>query len=142
MLKGLDPYLTPDLLYALAQMGHGDQIALVDRNYPAYANGSDVIEFPHASIADVLPAILQVFPVDAFPGDPVIHMLTDDGAPGPALANCQAIWNQAEARTVGVLGVGRYGDAGFYALAKEAFITIRTGETAPFACYLIPKGVL
>ena len=31
MLKGLDPLLSPDLLHVLAQMGHGDQIALVDR---------------------------------------------------------------------------------------------------------------
>ena len=35
MLKGLDPLLSPDLLHVLAQMGHGDQIALVDRNFPA-----------------------------------------------------------------------------------------------------------
>lgn len=37
MLKGLAPLLTPELLYALAQMGHGDEIAIVDRNYPAVA---------------------------------------------------------------------------------------------------------
>jgi L-fucose mutarotase len=31
MLKGLDPLLGEDLLYVLAAMGHGDQLALVDR---------------------------------------------------------------------------------------------------------------
>jgi RbsD / FucU transport protein family len=35
MLLGLDPLLTPDLLHALAAMGHGDRIVLVDANYPA-----------------------------------------------------------------------------------------------------------
>ena len=32
MLRGLDPLLTPDLLHALASMGHGDTIAVVDAN--------------------------------------------------------------------------------------------------------------
>ena len=37
MLIGLDPLLTPDLLHALASMGHGDEIAIVDANFPAAA---------------------------------------------------------------------------------------------------------
>lgn len=142
MLKGLDPCLTPDLLRALAQMGHGDMIALVDRNYPAYANGGDVVELPQASVAEVLKAVLAVFPIDAFPGNPVLHMLTDENEPGPALPVCQQVWNEAEGRQVRDKGINRHGSEGFYALAKRAFITIRTGETAPFACYLLPKGVL
>ena len=35
MLKGLDPLLSPDLLMTLRAMGHGDDIALVDANFPA-----------------------------------------------------------------------------------------------------------
>ena len=34
MLKGIHPLLTPDLLRALAAMGHGDTIAIVDANFP------------------------------------------------------------------------------------------------------------
>jgi L-fucose mutarotase len=34
MLLGLDPVLSPDLLHALAAMGHGDRLVLVDANYP------------------------------------------------------------------------------------------------------------
>jgi L-fucose mutarotase len=33
MLKGIPPLLTPDLLHALASMGHGDAIAIVDANF-------------------------------------------------------------------------------------------------------------
>ena len=142
MLKGLDPYLTPDLLCALAEMGHGDQIALVDRNFPAYANGTLAVNLPHSKIVDVLEAILGVFPVDAFAGDPIVHMLTDDGAEGAALADCRKTWNAAEGRVVDDLGVLRHGEDGFYARAKQAYITVMTGETVPYACYLIPKGVL
>ena len=35
MLKLVPPILTPELLYALAGMGHGDELALVDAHFPA-----------------------------------------------------------------------------------------------------------
>jgi hypothetical protein len=35
MLKTLHVLHTPDLLHVLASMGHGDEIALVDRNFLA-----------------------------------------------------------------------------------------------------------
>lgn len=35
MLKSIDPILTPDLLWLLASMGHGDDLAVVDANHPA-----------------------------------------------------------------------------------------------------------
>jgi len=142
MLKGLDPYLTPELLRALAEMGHADQLALVDRNFPAYATGLEVIDLPHATNVDVLRAVLQVFPVDAFPNDPVVHMLTDEGTDGPALAACREVWNEAEGRDVETQGVIRHGEDGFYARAKHAYVVVQTGETMPYACYLIPKGVV
>ena len=42
MLKGIHPLLNADVLQALRAMGHGDEIALVDANYPAQsdANGA------------------------------------------------------------------------------------------------------
>ena len=39
MLKNLDPILTPDLLQALRAMGHGDEIVIVDANYPRNPRG-------------------------------------------------------------------------------------------------------
>ena len=35
MLRNINPILSPELLYALRAMGHGDEIALVDANFPA-----------------------------------------------------------------------------------------------------------
>ena len=46
MLRGLDPLLTPDLLHALASMGHGDTIAVVDTNFPAAATARRLILLP------------------------------------------------------------------------------------------------
>jgi hypothetical protein len=35
MLKGIPSFLNADLLWALAAMGHGDELAIVDRNFSA-----------------------------------------------------------------------------------------------------------
>ena len=43
MLKHIDPLLNPDLLQVLRQMGHGDEIAIVDANFPAYSQGPRVV---------------------------------------------------------------------------------------------------
>jgi L-fucose mutarotase/ribose pyranase (RbsD/FucU family) len=50
MLLGLDPLLTPELLHALAAMGHGDRIVLVDSNYPA-TRGRRLIRQPRRGYA-------------------------------------------------------------------------------------------
>ena len=34
-LKGIPQIISPELLYALAQMGHGDEIVLADSNFPS-----------------------------------------------------------------------------------------------------------
>ena len=41
MLKSIDPLLGPDLLYVLQAMGHGDELTIVDANYPAQSAGPD-----------------------------------------------------------------------------------------------------
>ena len=42
MLKKINPIL-PEVLFVLREMGHGDQIALVDGNYPASAHANKLI---------------------------------------------------------------------------------------------------
>ena len=46
MLKNLDPLLSPDLLFVLAAMGHGDELAIVDANFPALSNARRLIRRP------------------------------------------------------------------------------------------------
>ena len=36
MLKNISSALSPDLLWCLASMGHGERLVLVDRNFPAH----------------------------------------------------------------------------------------------------------
>src|SRR5579872_4587328 len=66
MLKGIDPLLSPDLIYALRAMGHGDELTIVDANYPAGSSGPDVIRLDAVSATTALDAILSVLPLDDF----------------------------------------------------------------------------
>mgnify|MGYP000480564596 CR=1 FL=1 len=34
MLKGVNPLLNADVLYALCAMGHGDRVVIADANFP------------------------------------------------------------------------------------------------------------
>ena len=43
MLKGIDPVLGPELLAILRGMGHGDEIAVVDGNYPAETDAKRLV---------------------------------------------------------------------------------------------------
>ena len=41
MLKGIDPRLNADVLYALRAMGHGDTLVIADTNFPSDAIARD-----------------------------------------------------------------------------------------------------
>lgn len=64
MLIGIPSILGPDLLYTLCSMGHGDEIALVDGNYPAQEHGRRVVRADGVRLLPLLEAILKVMPLD------------------------------------------------------------------------------
>ena len=79
MLKTIDPLLTPELLFVLAAMGHGDEIAIVDANFPADSVAGStcygrVVSLPGASMPEVVDAILSVLPLDDYVAAPVRTM--------------------------------------------------------------------
>ena len=74
MLIGIDPLLGPDLLHALASMGHGDELAIVDANFPAATMGQRIVEVRGANSPALLNAILSLFPVDTFIVPAVVTM--------------------------------------------------------------------
>lgn len=139
MLKNIDPLLTADLLHALAAMGHGDSIALVDANYPATSHARRLITMPGTDIDGVLSAILSVLPHDAFVPTPA-QIMQVVGAPTaqPEVFGVftrlltQSGWPQAEA-------IERFA---FYAEAKEAFAIVHTGERRLYGNIILRKGVI
>jgi len=64
MLIGIPPLLGPELLATLRAMGHGDEIALVDGNYPAQEHERRLVRADGAGLLELLDAILQVLPLD------------------------------------------------------------------------------
>jgi L-fucose mutarotase len=53
------------LLHALRAMGHGDEIALVDGNYPAAEHARRLIRADGIHLMPLLRAILKILPVEA-----------------------------------------------------------------------------
>ncbi|MBE6483603.1 MAG: fucose-binding protein [Actinomycetaceae bacterium] len=141
MLKNIDPRLHPDLLYVLARMGHGDQLAVVDRNFPAESLGREVVRLDGLDIPSALEAVLTVFPIDTFIDQPVAVML-DVQAPdvrpnvqAKALAQIEAV----EQRPIGVEGLERFE---FYRRTKSCYAVLTTTEDRPYGCFILTKGVV
>ena len=66
MLIKIDPILSPELLFTLRTMGHGDKLVLADANFPASSLSKNVIRLDGVNIDNAARAILSVFPLDSF----------------------------------------------------------------------------
>jgi L-fucose mutarotase len=141
MLKGIDPLLHADLLHALRVMGHGDELAIVDANFPAASMARRVIRVDGVSATRALEAVLSVLPLDDFVDAPCARMeVVGDPAAVPEICEeFQAIVDRSEGRRVGLAKLERFA---FYARAREAFAVVQTGETRLYGNLLLKKGVV
>ncbi|MFV0452169.1 MAG: RbsD/FucU family protein [Propioniciclava sp.] len=141
MLKGIDPLIGPELLHTLAAMGHGDRIAVVDRNFPAMSTNTRVHRMDGSNATDAIAAILTLLPLDSFVDHPVACM-SIVGHPGEVNAvqtEVLQVASRATGRSLDLEGVERFA---FYAQTREAYAVVATGEDRPFGCFLLSKGVL
>ncbi len=141
MLKGIDPLLHPDLLHALRAMGHGDELAIVDANFPAASMGRRVNRLDGVSATRALEAVLSVLPLDDFVDAPCARMevVGDPEAVPEICREFQAIVDRVEQRAVALAPLERFA---FYARAREAFAVVQTGETRLYGNLLLKKGVV
>lgn len=140
MLKGIDPLLTPELLFGIARAGHGDVVAVVDRNFPAFSTGVPVVELPGVDVTAAVRAICALLPVDVdFQPAPVKHMLTGARVAGPAVEDVHAALVDAEGRDIEMEGLDRFA---FYDAAARAVLVVHTSDARPYACFLVTKGVI
>ena len=141
MLKGINPILRGELLKVLDEMGHGDQLLVVDRNYPSYAPGKPVIEVAIPSILEVAEAIFEVFPLDSFLKHPLEKMEVDQD---PTKSNPvqDALLKQARAVHQPDLEYGVVPRMEVYERAKSVFAVVRTLETAPYCVFFLHKGII
>lgn len=141
MLIDIDPKVTPDLLYRLAKMGHGDEIAVVDANYPAYAAGVEVIHLPGISVTETVALILGLIPLDDFVDHPIRAMLpTDSNATRPDVHNdLDKLLESLQIPTSRAAGIERFE---FYAAARTCSAIVATSDPAGYGCFTVKKGVL
>ena len=138
MLLGLDPVLSPDLLHALAAMGHGDRLVLVDANYPA-TRGRRLIQLPGIDMPRALQAVLSVFPIDTFIPEPcaVMQVVGEPDAVPPVQAEMNAVLARHGAKPAASLE--RHA---FYTAAETAYAIVQTGERRFYGDILLTKGVV
>jgi L-fucose mutarotase len=141
MLKGIDPLLSGDLLKILDDMGHGDQLLLVDRNYPAAASGKQVIRLGEVTILRAAEALLSVLPLDSFLMHPLERMEVDSD-PAKTTPTQDALLDLAAAATGRPLEYGVIPRLDFYSRASEAYAVVHTLDSAPYGCFILHKGVI
>ena len=146
MLKNLDPVLSADLLWVLAAMGHGDDLALVDANHPAETIASAttsgrLIRLPGLTMQRAARAILSVLPIDDFEPQPLRRMeVVGNAAEIPDVQSAvQAEIDIALGRPEPLAGLERFA---FYDQARRAFAVVQVGDPRPYGCFLLRKGVI
>ena len=137
MLKGIDPRITPDLLYALAQMGHGDDIAIVDANFPAHALHGRVLTTA-ARLPGALHMVTSLMPLDTFVPAAAISMQVV-GDPEAVPDSIAEIVPHIEAAGSSLQSVDRFR---FYDLTRGAFAVLQTIDTRLYSNVILKKGVI
>lgn len=141
MLKGISPLLSPDLLRALRAMGHGDDIAVVDANFPAASSARRLVRADGHSATDMLEAILTLLPIDDLREDPLRVMAVTGNADAKPdiVAEFERIASDAEGRSLGAHPLPR---EEFYATARAAYVVVATGEARLYGNVLVRTGVV
>lgn len=141
MLKGLDPLLSPDLLHALAAMGHGDEIVVVDAHFPGAAIARRLIRMDGVDATRVIRAIASVMPLDTFVEAPAAGMqvVGDPNAIPEAVVDFGRALDAAEGRRVGIAMIERHA---FYDRSRAAYAVVQTGELRTYANLILKKGVV
>ncbi len=142
MLKNIDPILTPELLWVMARMGHGDELAVVDANFPSESIAASTVfgcavQITGADIHTVVRAVLTLFPLDLFVQKPVTRMEVVD-KPSEIPESQKLV--VAEVGADRVESLERFA---FYEAAKNTCAVVRVAADArPYGCFILKKGVV
>lgn len=140
MLKGIPPILGPDLLHILRAMGHGDEIAIVDANYPGDSAGPELVRLDGITATDVLEAVLTLMPLDTFVDEQAIGMAVV-GQPDSRVVihgEFDAIVKKHEPQMKLTL-MERFA---FYDRVSNAYAVVQTGERRLYGNILLKKGII
>lgn len=142
MLKSIHPLISPDLLHALAAMGHGDSLVIADANFPAASvAAATVVGRPLIVAADapaVMEAILTLMPLDTFEPGPAVGMqvVGEADAVPQVVAEMSAL---VAAEGAAWSTIDRFA---FYERARTAFCVVQTAERRFYGNAILVKGVV
>ncbi len=140
MLTVIPAILGPEILFTLRSMGHGDEIALVDANYPAQEHARRLVRADGHGVADLLDAVLTVTPVDDFVPQ-ALFRATVNGNPDLTDPVHDDIVAVCARRAPGFAVVPLVGDA-FYTRVRQAHTIVATGEPRLYGNVIVRKGVI
>ena len=145
MLKGINPLLNADVLQALRAMGHGDDLIIADTNFPSDSVARQTVLGKllriDATAAEVVKAVLSLYPLDTFVNDAAARMEIV-GKPNeipPVQKEVQTEIDAAEGKPWPMISIERYA---FYERSKKAYCVIQTGERRFYGCFAFRKGVV
>lgn len=141
MLIGVSPAIGPELITALHQMGHGDELVLADAFYPAHSLNGRVIRADGVPVPALLDGILRLINLDAYVPSPVVMMAP---VPGDELdPSVEKSYRAAiERHYPGTPPVERIERFAFYERSRKAFAVVVTGTTVKYGNVIIKKGVV
>ena len=145
MLKGIDSLLVPELLKVLCEMGHGDEVVVVDANFTAESlgRGKPIVKLPGNGLHRVCRAVLSVFPLDDAVPQPVAFMKVCDTPEGFTTELQRSVIELVQAMdgktATHCEAVERFA---FYERVRNAYAIVQTGELLPYANFLFKKAVI
>ena len=145
MLIKIDPILSPELLFTLRTMGHGDKLVLADANFPANSMNKNIIRLDGVNIKDAAKAILSVFPLDSFivsQGGTAANRMEVDDNPNELTETHKEFIQAVKDVSGESWKVGSIERQSFYAESKKSYAIVTTTDARPFGCFILTKGVI
>jgi|SRR3954465_10423886 L-fucose mutarotase len=141
VLKNIDPLLSPELLLTLRAMGHGDELAIVDANYPAMSSGRPVLRADGALVPQVASAVLALMPLDEFVPCAAFHMqvVENPTAQVPIFEEFRSLLRKYEPKMAKLEGIERFA---FYERVKQCYAVVATGERRLYGNLILKKGIV
>ena len=141
MLKGIPPLISPDFMKIMMEMGHGDEIVIVNANFPAVSNARRLVRCDGSTGVQVLEAMLRFFPLDTFVAAPAALMNVASGETARP-----EVWGEYQAAIQGaepwVKDFEVISRMVFYERAREAYAIVTTGERRRYANLILRKGII
>lgn len=141
MLKGIPPLISPDFMKILMEMGHGDELVIVNANFPAASNARRLVRCDGSSAVQTLDAVMRFLPLDTFtPTTATLMDVASGEKNSPEIwSEFQEVIRQYEPWVKDFEIVNRFD---FYERTRQAYAVVATGERRRYANIILRKGIV